>query len=277
MTKQPHITWQHAIDREMFSRHGMKSFGDFMDCPDGTLVCHKRGRSVVRLQIDGRAFYLKRNRWHAIEFWKSLSHLRWPQLGARREWDNILAMQAVGIPTVTPVAVSERSFFGVETGSFTMTEELYGAISLEKIIQSQWFMPLSKEVLAKKRRLILKVAEIAKRLHKAGLWHQDFYLGHFLLGEDETLYLIDVQRVQSAKIVPRRYLIKDIGQLAYSARGVGGITRSDQLRFLLAYLGIDHISVRERHLIRRIEIKVQKIATHTVKLLAKRRRRGEVA
>ena len=68
----------------LLAQAGLVTFDDFMDSSGGTRICHKRGRSVYRLEIGGRAFYLKRNRFHRVEFLKGLSRLRLPARGARQ-------------------------------------------------------------------------------------------------------------------------------------------------------------------------------------------------
>ncbi len=256
---------------------GLATFDDYMSFAKGRHICHKRGRSVFRIVAGDKAFYLKRNRLHWVEAWKSLSRCRWPSLAARIEWENIMAVEAAGISTVPPVAMGERRCFGVETASFTLTEELYGAVPLEDIIRREWNGPLSPSQLRRKRRLIRSVAQIASSLHGQGMWHQDFYLGHFLLDQDETLYLIDLQRVKRAPRVPRRCLVKDLGQLDFSADTTGNISRADKIRFLLAYFGVRSLSLKHKTLVRRITAKSRSIARHTVKLLERRRQRGEVA
>lgn len=265
------IVREHAL----LDRHGLRSFADFM-AVEGTPVARKRGRTVVRFTLEERAFYLKRNTWHWGEFWKTLLHLHLPPRSACQEWQGIRAVQRAGIATVPAVAMGEQARFNMEVASFTLTEELYGAIPLEQIIRKEWRIPLRGEPLARKRRLIQAVAQMVRRLHAAGLWHQDLYLGHFLLDREDTLFLIDVQRVRSAPVVPRRYLIKDLAQLAYSAQECGGLTRADRLRFLSVYLGKSRLAGQERGLICRIEAKSAQISRHTVKLLARRRRRGEI-
>jgi heptose I phosphotransferase len=174
------------------------------------------------------------------------------------------------------VAIGELLVCHLDIASFTLTEELYGAIPLEKVIRQEWNRPLSAEQLARKRLMIGKVTEKVRRLHHAGLFHQDLYLGHFLMCEDNTLYIIDVQRVQNARVVPGRYLIKDLAQLAFSAQVNGGLTSSVYLRFLKAYLGNGRPAARACDLIHCIMAKANRIDRHTVKLLARRRRRGEI-
>jgi heptose I phosphotransferase len=120
------------------------------------------------------------------------------------------------------------------------------------------------------------VAEMARKFHQNGMNHQDFYLSHMFLGQDETLYLIDLQRVVRRRRTPRRYLIKDLGQLNYAADFVGTLSRTDRMRFLLEYLEKPTLSSHDKSMVRKILAKTDRIAKHTVKLLERRRRRGEL-
>lgn len=266
-----------ADSRPFLQVHGLKEFSDFMSLDGGISVARKRGRTVVRLELGERAFYLKRNRFHWGEFWKTLSRLRLPPRGARQEWRSILAIRDAGIPTVPPVAMGERVRWGVESESFTLTEELYDTEPLENVIRREFTGKLSPLMRSEKRDLTRRVATLVRRLHGGGMYHQDLYLGHFFLGRDSVLYLIDLQRVVRCARVPRRYLVKDLGQLAFSAWETGGISRTDRMRFFHSYLGITKLRAREKALARRILKKQEKIARHTVKLLKRRRRRGEIS
>ncbi|HXV19508.1 MAG TPA: lipopolysaccharide kinase InaA family protein [Desulfuromonadales bacterium] len=254
---------------------GLSQFRDFMDYSGGAHICHKRGRSVFRLQVGDRAFYLKRNRFHWVEFWKRVSRLKWPPRGALVEWKNILAVQEAGIPTVSPVAMGECVKFGIDMASFTLTEELYQTVPLDAVFQRELGGSLDDAGRQKKRRLTLQLAATARKLHGSGMYHQDLYLSHFYLGPGETLYLIDLQRVGRRSRVPTRYRVKDLGQLNYSADFTGGISRADRMRFFLAYLGKKRLEPADKKLARKVLAKTRRIARHDVKLAVRRRRRGE--
>lgn len=255
---------------------GLTEFRHFMDYSDGRRICHKRGRSTVRLQVGERAFYLKRNRFHWVEFVKGLSRLRLPVRGAFKEWHNIERVRKTGVPTVKPVAFGERPVMGIETCSFTMTEELYGCIPLDQVLSREFRGPLRSEQRARKRRLIRQLGEIARILHGHGLYHQDFYLSHFFLGPEDRLYLIDLQRVLHRPLRSGHFRIKDLGQLNYAASRLSCLSRTDRLRFMQAYLGHAGLTVAEKHLVKAVMAKTARIARHDVKLHARRRRRGEL-
>lgn len=257
----------------LLQRAGLDSLNAFMNFPGGVRVVHKRGRSVFRFELEGRAFYLKRNRLHRVELLKKLMRGKIPPRSALQEWLAIQAVAGAGIPTVKPIAFGERNVFGMEMASFTVTEELYQAQPLDKIVSGQFQNGKDFDV---KRTLISKLAFLARTLHDAGMNHQDFYLNHFFLGDDSSLYLLDLQRVQSRSRVPERSRVKDLAQLNYSADYYGGLTRTDKLRFIKNYFEVEQLTHEHRILIAKIMSKTARIARHDVKLMARRRRRGEL-
>jgi hypothetical protein len=103
-----------------------------------------------------------------------------------------------------------------------------------------------------RRRFLLRVAQIARDFHTAGLVHKDFYIGHILVapktGEPE-LYLIDLQRVARPVVLRSRWVAKDLGSLAYSMFNAGA-TYTDLLRAFLAYCGKNRLGPLEKRLAR---------------------------
>lgn len=255
---------------------GLACFADFMNFSGGERVSLQRGRTVTYFRLADRGFYLKRNYLNGKELIKCLLRLRWPPRNALCEWENIQAIRDAGIATVNPVAVGETTFLGIELASFIVIEELYGARPLEKIIAEQPAEDPTGTRRPWKRSLIREVARLARRMHAAGLCHQDLYLGHLFLDDTGALYLIDLQRVRRYHKVPRHFIVKDLGQLNYSADLTGKFSKTDRLRFFLHYLGEASLGPDEKMLARSIMAKTERIARHTVKLLRRRRQRGEL-
>jgi hypothetical protein len=262
--------------RDMLDAIGLRSCRDFLDFTGGEHVCHKRGRSVYRFETGGKTFYLKRNHLHPVEIWKGLMKFRLPPRSGLIEWENVQAIRKAGVPTVTPVAFGEKLFLGRELASFTLTEELRGAEPFDEFIARDWSDAPKGERRREKRRLLRKLALLARHFHGQGLNHQDFYLNHFFLDREETFYLLDLQRVQRRRQVPRRYLVKDLGQLAYSSLRFPCLSRTDKLYFFLHYRGTEKLTMADRRLVRMIEAKAARIARHDVKLRLRRIRRGEM-
>jgi len=89
-----------------------------------------------------------------------------------------------------------------------------------------------------KLALIRYVAGVSRTLHRNGVNHRDFYICHFLLKTDmmpEILApLIDLHRAQLRRETPRRWAVKDVAGLYFSAMRIG-LTPRDRLRFIRIY------------------------------------------
>jgi hypothetical protein len=127
-----------------------------------------------------------------------------------------------------------------------VTEEVPDIVSLE-ILCAPWAErpPRKAAEIRLKRALLREIARIARLLHGNGLNHRDFYLCHFCLQSPPTrngreqepeprLYLLDLHRAQIRRRTPRRWLVKDLGSLYFSAMEIG-LTRRDRLRFIAHY------------------------------------------
>ena len=163
----------------------------------------------------------------------------------------------------------------VEKSSFLLTAELKNGDSLEKLLSE----PLALSPLSR-RELAGRVGVLARKLHSSGLTHRDFYLGHiYVLGSLDAkykLHLIDLQRIRTGAKIYNRWSVKDISALLFSSMQIPGITRTDRMRFLFDYLKIQTLDNKSKMFIYKLLSKNDKIAKHTVKLLEKRRKSGEL-
>jgi heptose I phosphotransferase len=207
---------------------------------DGTVYRDKEGRKTLRFEVDGQGYFLKIHRgigWREIV--KNLLQLRLPVLGASEEYNAIRKLESLRLQTMTPVGFGRCGINPAAQQSFLITRELIDIISLEDYCRHWKTKPPS---LAEKQTLIRRVAHIARNLHQNGINHRDFYLCHFLLSTSvpdlaaAPIYLIDLHRAQLRKKVPRRWLIKDLGALLYSALDIG-LTRADIDLFITEYDG----------------------------------------
>ena len=210
-----------------------------VDALDGEVFRQRDGRRTFRCEIDGCGYFVKIH--HGIgwgEIVKNLLVGRAPILGAGNEWQAIHRLTAIGIDTMRAVAFGQRGWNPARRHSFLITEELAPTISLEDFCREWAHQPPPA---ALKHALIRRVADMAGRMHRAGVNHRDFYLCHFLLhlepqptAQNLNLSLIDLHRAQSRTQVPRRWRDKDLAGLYFSALGIG-LTQRDFLRFLRVY------------------------------------------
>ncbi|MCY2963539.1 MAG: hypothetical protein NT069_07805 [Planctomycetota bacterium] len=189
-----------------------------------------------------------------------------PIVGARAEWEALTHFHKLRLPTMEPIAFGEDA-----DGSFVMTRELVAKCDLK-----QWVAQVSASEATEKGRLnghrnqlrlfAVELADIVRRMHAAGLHHQDLYLNHVLwCGEradgGPDLRIIDLGRVRRQAKLSRRWILKDLSQLNYSAAGV---SCTDRLRFLRAYLG-RKLNRSDRRWIGLIRWKSARIAAHSQK------------
>ncbi len=210
----------------------------------GDIFRAREGRRTLRFFAEGRSYFLK---YHAGIGWKeilkNLTQAKLPVLGAMDEVRAIDAVRAAGLDTMTVAAFGSRGVNPACIESFIVTEDLVDTLSLEDVGE-QWVAGGQVPVLFK-RALIDRVAEIARRMHGAGINHRDFYLAHFLMPSaavsqqrvDCPMYLIDLHRSQVRNKVPRRWQIKDLGGLYFSTARFG-LTHRDLLRFIRGYSGL---------------------------------------
>lgn len=228
---------------------------DAMLAIDGTVYRALEGRRTVRFLRGGRSFFIKQHRgvgWREIT--KNLLYLRLPVVSARNEWMAIRHLSAVGIGTARLVGGGVRGRNPARLESFVVTEDLGDTVSLEEMTKPWRDAPPDP---AFKRRLIREVADIARRMHRSGLNHRDFYLCHFRRERHgDRICLIDLHRAQIRARTPQRWIVKDLSGLYFSSLTIG-LTRRDLYRFMTAYAGrpLRNLLARDARFWRRVERK----------------------
>ena len=272
--------WLYLNDRysELLQQNGLKRFTDFMTFSGGRVLKRLPSRTITKVELPNggsmSTFFLKRHMCtvRPAEMLRTLLSgfsISW----GRKEWEVIEAFRECGIPTLTPVAAGEKVTL-LRQESFLMTEELTGFQSLERFLQEYFSPPLPLEKIIEKRALIKELADIAKRMHSAGLNHRDFYCCHIFIRQSDDgrreWRVLDLQRVDRRRWFRSHWIIKDLAALNYSA-SPQIITKNDRMRFLIHYMdGMD--KVRENMpFIRQIIRKTDRIRRHDNKLKARRR------
>ena len=222
---------------------GLRSIDDFLTI-DFEIVRDFKNRKTGRFEMGGQGFYIKKHfecGWGAVL--DELFHLRKPHIGAGHERAVLDKLHTLGIETMTVAAFGQEGKTLIGQRSFLVTEELVNIRSTAKVC-AKW--PTRPPTAAYKKALLKKIAAIAKKLHKNGINHRDFYLCHFLMDVSESaetgekqspkLFLVDLHRAQHRPAVPFRWRVKDIGGLYFSAMDIG-LTRNDLFRFMQLYTG----------------------------------------
>ena len=218
----------------------------------------KEGRKTLRFLYRGKPYFLKLHSgigW--AEVFKNLAQLRLPVMSASNEYQAILALQRAGVYTLTVAVYALEGWNPAALRSMIVTAELTGTVTLEHYCANWAATPPSANV---RLRLLCAVADMARRMHRAGINHRDFYLCHFHLDESSfqeqevRCYLIDLHRAQIREQTPRRWRIKDLAGLYFSAMDCG-LSRRDLLRFMHHYSegGLRRALGRDRRLWSQVE------------------------
>lgn len=129
--------------------------------------------------------------------------------GAKHEWDSILAFHSAGIATMEPIAVGS-----VEAGKGVLLTRGITGYRRASDLLVEWS---PEERSAERLELVANIAELAGKMHAAEFAHQDFYLVHLFVLENLSVLPIDLQRIVFPDRFSRRWRVKDLGQLLYSA------------------------------------------------------------
>ncbi len=198
-----------------------------------------RGRKTIQISLGGKSYFIKQHfgvGWG--EILKNLISFKQPILGAMTEVHAIQKLDEIGIATTPLVAYGQRGCSPASLQSFVVTEDLGDIVSLEDLCADWKSNPPSA---AFKQKLIIAIAQLAAKLHGAGLCHRDFYLCHFVLKKqaleqgDIGLYLIDLHRMLQGQPSNGSAVMKDIAGLYFSAMDCG-FTDEDWTLFKQHYL-----------------------------------------
>tara|TARA_R110002073_G_scaffold74173_1_gene181569 strand:- start:839 stop:1639 length:801 start_codon:yes stop_codon:yes gene_type:complete len=215
---------------------------------EGKVYREVKGRKTLQFSLGGKSYFVKNHLgvgW--AEILKNLIQLRMPILGAQNEWQAIKKLESIGLTTMTTVAYGSRGLNPASRQSFIVTEDLSNTISLEDSCREWRHSPPQFSL---KQKLLSKIAECSRILHRGGVCHRDYYLCHFLMpiessnvnsDQEFKLYIIDLHRALIKTSLARRWIIKDIAGLFYSAMDIG-LTQRDYYRFIKLY---DGMSLRE--------------------------------
>lgn len=172
------------------------------------------------------------------EIFKNFLSFKKPVLGAMTEVNAIKKLSEIGIVTTPLVAYGQQGCNPATQQSFLLTEDLGDIISLEDLCANWKNNPPDPKF---KQMLVIALAELAAKLHGAGLCHRDFYLCHFVIQKKTfaqgklELVLIDLHRMLQNQPSDGKAVMKDIAGLIFSAKD-SGFTAQDWDLFKAHYL-----------------------------------------
>jgi len=182
---------------------------------------------------------------------------------ARTEAETAERLAACGINTPRIVAWGEQWGVLCEHRSFVMMEEIKDSESLERRLPPCFEGDATRAELPAHRDFIRQLASFIRQFHETGFRHRDLYLSHIFCSCAGQFSLIDLARA-SRPILRRRFQVKDIAQLHYSAPATT-FSRTDRLRFYLAYADRPRLRPQDKVFLWRVVRKASKMARHSAK------------
>jgi hypothetical protein len=247
--------------------HGLDTVERLMQFSGGHRMRAVPGRSTVRMELarpDGavEVFFLKRYEPEYLGWGRRvLRFLGWPgaQDEAQREWEAIHLLRRHGFKTAEPVAFGQQRRAGITARSVLMTAAIPQATAAHEL----WPQLRPDE----RRALVAALAEWTARFHGANFAHQDLYLSHFFVrtgtaGGAPEVWCIDLQRLIRPRWLRTRWFVKDLAQLAYSARRVGA-RATELLRFYKICFRRARLDAADRRFIRRVWRRVRWLERRT--------------
>lgn len=273
------------INREyenLLSEIGFESFETVWRFEDGQRIKDIKERSVTRIEASPRnVLYLKRHRREFLGIKRLVAFIskNRPLSQGLIELYNICEFRKHGLATVIPVAAGQRliDFFWVE--SFLITEEFSPFTSIENLLIDHTAFLADMEDIQKRRALLEKISDYARRMHASGLNHCDFNSNHVLVDYDEKgdssrIILVDLQRVARNRLLKFRWIIKSLAEMNYTLPE-HIFTVSDRIFMFLAYKGKRRWGMWDKFQWFWIRKKTDKIKRHTQKIIARRKNRAK--
>lgn len=254
----------------LLESNGLATFKALMSHPGHAVAkCVIKERNTVRLDLatekgEKKPFFLKRYVPPTVcDRLKAYLRINRLAPGAGQEWRAMWTFMHLSLPGPVPVAWGQNS-----GSSLVLSEGVSHVMRLSEWADRNFGEGSHRntQAIPAKHKIIEEVANIVARMHSKGLHHQDLYLCHFLCGSEQNglpLTLIDLQRVERHRRLPRRWQVKDLAQLHFSSAQY--ITRQDIRRFRKVYDSIYHTGRRKIPLWHSILRKSERIRRHTLK------------
>lgn len=193
----------------------------------------------------------------------------WLKIRARKsmgfmEYETSEQIKEAGTNTPKTIAFGEQWNTFFEKRSFFITEKIPDAEALERKLPDCFESGISAENLRLRREFITSLAHFVKKFHETTYRHRDLYLSHIFYDDNGKFYLIDLARAFRPVLLSRRFQIKDIAQLYFSAPGKY-FSRTDRLRFYLVYSGHKKLNENDKLFIRKVIRKVNQMTHHAEK------------
>jgi tRNA A-37 threonylcarbamoyl transferase component Bud32 len=151
---------------------------------------------------------------------------------ARRGFRKAYHLELAGVPTARVVAAAERRPLGLLLRSYLLMEELPDTVMLRRHLRDGHRPGPA---------LLRALARLVARLHDEGFTHGDLNERNLLLNPAGQVFLIDLDALTHAGVVPGDAAARDLGRLAADMARHPQVTPADLRAFLRAYCRARHL------------------------------------
>lgn len=183
--------------------------------------------------------FIKRQQDHTT---RTLMHPLAGVLTFRREFQNLKRLHACGVPTLDVLYFAERRVDG-KRRSILVTHELSGYQSLDVCLQA--WQQTGWPDQAAWHRFIQHLAGVIRLMHQHRIQHNCLFPKHVFLSDidaEADIRLIDLEKAKRT-FCSEQAMLRDLD--SFNRRTLT-VTRTDRLRFLLAYYGKQSVDRRVR-------------------------------
>ncbi|MBN1974287.1 MAG: hypothetical protein JW787_11650 [Sedimentisphaerales bacterium] len=218
-------------------------------------ISSPRSTTLFLKRYDNPPITVQLKNWFSGRGRKSLGFL---------EYETSEKLRRAGINTPKTIAYGQQWNSIFEKRSFFITEKIPDAEAIERKLPDCFQGKPAPENLRLRRKFISNLAKFIKKFHETNYRHRDLYLSHIFYSNKDDFYLIDLARAFRPFILKRRFQIKDIAQLYYSAPGKH-FSRTDRMRFYLDYTGRRKLNPDDKIFIFQVIKKVNRIHKHGIR------------
>ncbi|WP_456413614.1 lipopolysaccharide kinase InaA family protein [Thiolapillus sp.] len=204
---------------------------------------------VSRIQLPTPAggeetLFLKRQENHTRKTWR---HPFSGEPTFRGEARNLRRLNRGGVAAPQMVYYAEKQSPG-GWQVILATRELHGYLPLDRLVQN-WREQGWARFRTQRRRIIPQVADVVRKLHELRLVHNALHAKHVFVHEQSgAACLIDLEKMRR-RMRRRKAVLRDLDSFN---RRTAVISRTDRLRFLLAYLQREKVDAEVRALWRQL-------------------------
>jgi len=235
----------------------LKNPDGFFDLPGCTIIKDQRKIKVARveIQINGEKLPIYVKRYNSFSTRHRFGSV-FTVSGGMKSLRGAAILERNGISTAKPIAAVEERVKGMVLGSFYLSAEISGGVTVDVYWLNILKLPSDPEG-SRRRRLFLQVlGRLFNRLHGQAVYHNDLKDANILavpVGDVKSidLYLLDLEGVRQYRVLSESRRVKNLVQLNRTlGRHLSGTQR---LTLLRAYLGR---AFRDRRLRRNLIAKV---------------------